>query len=90
MNSGIDSNSLPSESLTFEDAIEVTHSLMSQMAVGALSEADTQTAIADLVSTANGARGFFVTYLTDASPLADAPSSGTIQALQEAPEIVAE
>lgn len=85
MNSGTSS-----ESITFEEAIEVTHSLMSQMAAGTLSEEDTQTAIADLVGTANGARGFFVTYLTDDSPLADDPSPGTLQALQAAPEIVAE
>ncbi len=45
-------------------------------------------AIAALLQTANGARGFFVTFLTGDYPLADAPSPGVIQALRSAPAMV--
>jgi hypothetical protein len=47
-------------------------------------------AIAALLQTSNGARGFFVTFLTGESPLADTPTAGIIRALQSAPAIVAD
>jgi hypothetical protein len=78
------------EGVTFEQAIALTQSLLPQIEQGKLTEADVETAIAALVQTENGARGFFVTYLTDASPLADHPSAATVQGLRSAPEMVAE
>jgi hypothetical protein len=45
-------------------------------------------AIAQLVSSQNGARGFFVAYLTDPGPLADNPSSAVLQALRSSPAVV--
>jgi hypothetical protein len=47
-------------------------------------------AISALLQTANGARGFFVTFLTGESPLADAPTAGIIRALRSAPAMVAD
>jgi hypothetical protein len=47
-------------------------------------------AISALLQTANGARGFFVTFLTGESPLADAPTTGIIRALRSAPAMVAD
>jgi hypothetical protein len=47
-------------------------------------------AIAALLQTANGARGFFVSFLTGASPLADAPTAGILRALRSAPATVAD
>jgi hypothetical protein len=47
-------------------------------------------AIAALLQTANGARGFFVSFLTGESPLADTPTAGMIRALRSAPTIVAD
>jgi hypothetical protein len=47
-------------------------------------------AIAALLQTANGARGFFVAFLTGASPLADAPTAGILRALRSAPATVAD
>jgi hypothetical protein len=46
--------------------------------------------ISALVQTANGARGFFVCFLTGEWRLADAPSTHVIKALQSAPTAIAE
>lgn len=78
------------ETVTFEEAIAFTQSLMSQMATGELSTPEVFDAIAQLVKSENGARGFFVTYLTSEGTLADHPSPEVIQALQSSPDIVAE
>lgn len=78
------------ESVTFEDAIALTESLMSKLAAGELSQAEFADAIADLVQTENGARGFFVTYLTSEGSIADQPSPEVLQALQSSPDTVAE
>jgi hypothetical protein len=78
------------ESVTFEEAIALTQSLMSQMGAGELSPPESAEAITQLVKTENGARGFFVTYLTSEGTLADTPSPAVIQALQSSPATVAE
>ena len=48
-----------SETLTFQQAIALTQSLLSQAEAGELSEPDISAGIAELVLTDNGARGFF-------------------------------
>jgi hypothetical protein len=78
------------DSVTFEEAIALTQSLMAQMAAGELSAPEIADAIAQLVKSENGARGFFVTYLTSEGTLADNPSPEVIQALQSSPDIVSE
>ncbi len=77
------------ESVTFEEAIAITQSFMSQMETEESSSKSTE-AIAQLVKTENGARGFFVTYLTSEGSVADHASPELIQALQASPDIVAE
>lgn len=76
--------------ITFEDAIAFTQALLAKLEAQEMSEADTEAALASLVRSANGARGFFVTYLTDERSLADQPSAAVIKALQTAPDTVAE
>ncbi|GAB4461652.1 MAG: hypothetical protein OHK0037_11070 [Elainellaceae cyanobacterium] len=76
--------------LSFEQAIALTQDLMAQMEVGTLSAVEEERAIAALVANENGARGFFVTYLTSDSALADVPSDAVVRALQSSPETVAE
>lgn len=76
------------ETVTFEEAIAYTQSLMSQIETE--SPQDTAETIAQLVKTENGARGFFVTYLTSESTVADSASPEVLQALQTSPDIVAE
>jgi hypothetical protein len=78
------------EKLSFEQAIEVTQSLLEKMKAGQLKTQEIETAITSLVKSENGARGFFVTYLTDEDPLADRPSAEVIDALKTSPEIVGE
>jgi hypothetical protein len=76
--------------VTFEQAIDLTQSLLSQVEADALSQTDIGAVISALVQTENGARGFFVTYLTSASSLADSPSTVVVEALRSSPDIVAE
>lgn len=78
------------ETVTFEQALALTQSLLSQVEAGEISEAEMAPAIAELVKTENGARGFFVTYLTSDSSIADNPSTLVVQALQSNPDGVAE
>lgn len=78
------------DDITFEDAIAVTQSLIAQQLSGELSQEKAADAIGQLVQTKNGARGFFVTYLTTEDDLRDNPSPEMIQALQSSPDIVAE
>ena len=78
------------EGTTFEQAIALTQSLLAHMEQGTLPAPEVERAIAALVSSEAGARGFFVTYLTDSGTLADHPDTAVIAALHSAPDIVAE
>lgn len=79
-----------SDSISFENAIEVTQSLLSQIESNQISEADLESIITALVHSENGARGFFVCYLTDEREIFDQPSSTVIQALKTSPIVVGE
>ena len=63
---------------------------MAKMENDHLSSHQVQGLISDLVATENGARGFFVTYLTAESSLADQPSAEVLAALKTSPELVSE
>lgn len=76
--------------VSFEEAIAHTHQLMDAMQQGVLTDAETEHTLSQLVSTENGARGFFVTYLTDDRPLADQPSKAVLTSLKSSPEVVSE
>lgn len=73
--------------MTFEEAIAYTENLLSRHD---LDESQLESEISELVGTSNGARGFFVCFLTGEWQLADAPSSGIIRALQSEPNAIAE
>ena len=85
-------NSQPNtlSSLSFPEAIEATQSIMDRIGSGQINEAEIETKIASLVSSKQGARGFFVAYLTSELPLADNPSVGIINGLKYAPDLVGE
>jgi hypothetical protein len=70
--------------LSFEQAIAQTQQLLSQ----SVSPEQLQQTITELVQTDNGARGFFVTFLTGDFALADRPE--LLCALQSAPTRVAD
>jgi hypothetical protein len=73
--------------MTFEEAIAYTEALLSRKD---LDDSQLESEISALVQTANGARGFFVCFLTGEWQLADAPSQPIIRALQSAPSAIAE
>ncbi|OYQ67341.1 hypothetical protein B9G53_01685 [Pseudanabaena sp. SR411] len=73
--------------MTFEEAIAYTEQLLSRTD---LDDAQLQSEITNLVKTSNGARGFFVCFLTEEWELADNPSPAIIQALQAEPNAIAE
>lgn len=73
--------------MTFEEAIAYTEKLLSRTD---LDDAQLQSEITNLVKTSNGARGFFVCFLTGEWELADNPSPAIIQALQAEPDAIAE
>jgi len=75
-------------SISFENAIQQTQDLLSQIE---FLDTDTITQkITELVSTENGARGFFVTYLTSDLPYTEHPSLEVITALKTSPILVNE
>ncbi|MBW4552140.1 MAG: hypothetical protein KME35_13685 [Aphanocapsa sp. GSE-SYN-MK-11-07L] len=78
--------SIPPE-ISFEQAIALTEDLLADQS---LTEAGLESAIAALVQTANGARGFFVTFLTGDYSLADQPTAAVLQGLRSAPAPVAD
>ncbi len=80
---------VPNE-ITFQQAIGISQELLEQAEQQAYADTELQRAIATLVASENGARGFFVTYLTGESPLADQPTPAILTALEQSPQIVAE
>lgn len=77
------------EGVTFEQAIALSQTLVDQVSQGTVADGSLESAIAQLVASENGARGFFVTYLSDDRPVADPPTTAVIAALKTMPEIVA-
>ncbi len=78
------------EAITFEQAIALTQALLERVALDQITTAEITTIVSDLVQTKSGARGFFVTYLTDSRPQTAAMTSAVMAGLQAAPAIVAE
>lgn len=76
--------------LSFEDALQLTETLIEAMVNKQLKDYEIEEIITTLVDSQNGARGFFVIYLTSDLSLADHPSEGVINALKTSPEIVGE
>ena len=77
-------------SISFPEAIATTQSLMTQIEAGKLTESEIETTVTSLVKSKQGARGFFVAYLTGDMTLADNPSVGIINALKSSPDLVGE
>lgn len=75
------------ENITFEEAIAYTEGILSR---SDLDDMNLESEISTLVQTINGARGFFVCFLTGDWQLADAPSTSVIRALQSAPNTISE
>lgn len=88
VNSQVSELQIP-ENPTFEQAIALTQTLLNRVEQGALSPEQTEHTIAQLVATMNGARGFFVAFLTDERSPDQSTSEAVLRALSQAPETVA-
>lgn len=78
-----------SENMTFEQAIALTQTWLNRAERADLSPDDSEQVIAQLVATLNGARGFFVAFLTDARPLDQDFFEAVLSALSRAPDHIA-
>jgi hypothetical protein len=76
--------------IKFDEAIELTQTFLTQLKKNELTSSQIQDFVSALVQTANGARGFFVTYLTARDPICDEPQPEIVAALQANPEIAAD
>ncbi len=72
--------------LNFEQAIALTQELLNSNP----SEELLESAIEGLIQTMNGARGFFVTFLTGESRLADEPTAAILKGLRSNPDAIAD
>ena len=76
------------DNISFEDAIALTQELIAKLE--SMSEIDKEKIVSSLAMSENGARGFFVTYLTSDNLIVDKSSVGIINGLQKSPQIVGE
>ena len=76
--------------IKFDRAIELTQEFLSELKQNKLSSEEIHKFVTDLVQTANGARGFFVTYLTSPDPICDEPRAEIIDALRSHPDVAAD
>jgi hypothetical protein len=80
---------VPTE-VAFKEAIDLTQLVLDRFGSGQLQEWEVKVVVSDLVRTQNGARGFFVTYLTSDLPEDDRLTNSVVEALRSHPETVAE
>ena len=71
------------DSISFEGAIELTQSLLAEVEQHRVSEPELERIITALVQSENGARGFFVSYLTDDREFIDQIQPTVVQALSK-------
>ncbi|MUL38567.1 hypothetical protein [Gloeocapsopsis dulcis] len=76
--------------ISFKQAIDLTQLLLDQVVSRQIQESEVEVVVSDLVRTQNGARGFFVTYLTSDLPVVDRLTNSVVEALRSHPETVAE
>jgi hypothetical protein len=76
--------------ISFQGAIALTERLLAQGVAGQLAPADMEYAIAQLVKTVDGARGFFVAYLTDDRAIAGVPIEPVVAAIATVPGVTVE
>jgi hypothetical protein len=76
--------------IKFDEAIDLTQVFLMQLKKNELASSQILDFVSELVQTSNGARGFFVTYLTAQDPICDDPQPEIIAALQAHPEIAAD
>ncbi|WP_017296381.1 hypothetical protein [Geminocystis herdmanii] len=81
-------NLIASPEISFEEAIDLTAQFINT--IPELSDSEKSSIVSALVLTENGARGFFVTYLTSENEVIDRTDLSIIEGLKKSPEIVSE
>jgi hypothetical protein len=76
--------------IKFAAAIELTQQFVLQLQEGVLTSEQVQSFVTDLVTTQEGARGFFVGYLTNGLAVVDKVHPGIILGLQAHPAVIAD
>jgi hypothetical protein len=76
--------------IKFNEAIDLTQLFLTQLQKNELTSPQILDFVSALIQTANGARGFFVTYLTAPDPICDEPQAEIITAIAAHPEIAAD
>ncbi len=76
--------------IKFDAAIDLTQLFLTQLKKNELTSPQILEFVSALIQTANGARGFFVTYLTAQDPICDEPQPEIIAAIAAHPEIAAD
>jgi hypothetical protein len=76
--------------IEFDEAIDLTQVFLTQLKKNELTSSQILDFVSALLQTANGARGFFVTYLTASDPLDDEIQPEIIAAIAAHPEIAAD
>lgn len=76
--------------IKFDAAIDLTQLFLTQLKKNELTSAQALDFVSALIQTSNGARGFFVTYLTTPDPICDEPQPEVITAIAAHPEIAAD
>lgn len=85
----VESSFTVSDDVSFAEAIALTQTLLDNLEQDEVPADALEATVRALVRSENGARGFFVTYLSDDRPLADHPTPAITAALQTSPAIVA-
>jgi hypothetical protein len=76
--------------IKFDAAIDLTQVFLTQLTKNELTSAQILDFVSALIQTSNGARGFFVTYLTTQDPICDEPQPEIIVAIAAHPSIAAD
>jgi len=75
-------------SISFEQAVHESAQLLGEIESNLMADADVTDSVASLVETSSGARGFFVTYLTDEARTGDDHRDAVVAGLKRSPQIV--
>lgn len=75
-------------SISFEQAVHESAQLLGEIDSESMDEATVTDSVASLVESSAGARGFFVTYLTDEGKLGDQHRDSVVAGLKRSPRIV--
>jgi hypothetical protein len=78
------------ENIRFDEALQLTQVFLEALKQQQLTAAEITTFIGDLVKTENGARGFFVIFLTGEDEICDLPHPEIIEGLKASPDITAD